>query len=82
MLLVGDEIAETDEYGRPVVGDSFLVLLNAAGNGVNFRFPARLRGRPAQLVLDTADQNRTELDADGGYVVQDRSVVAIRFPRN
>jgi isoamylase len=82
MLLVGDEIAETDEYGRPVVGDSFLVLLNAAGNGVNFRFPARLRGRPAQLVLDTADQNRTGLDADGGYVVQDRSVVAIRFPRN
>jgi glycogen operon protein len=81
MLLVGDEIAETDEFGRPVVGDSFLVLLNAAGNGVNFTFPPRLQGRHAELVFDTCEQSRTELGAAGGYALRDHSTVVIRFPR-
>ena len=31
VLLVGEEIGEVDDDGRPIVGNTFLLLLNAAG---------------------------------------------------
>ncbi len=58
MLLVGDEIDETDEWGEPIVGDSFLLLLNASGNAVDFTLPAALIARSLEVVLDTFDPSR------------------------
>jgi glycogen operon protein len=54
VLLEGGEIDETDAHGLPITGDSFLVLFNAAANGVTFAAPAQLAGRPLVPVLDTA----------------------------
>jgi isoamylase len=80
MLLEGGEIDELDAYGNEIVGDSFLLLFNAAGNGVNFQFPAQVRGRPMELVLDTADPSRGGAVGDGSYGLADRAVAVIRVP--
>ena len=53
VLLAGDAIDETDAHGEPVSGDSFLVALNAAANGVDFHLPASLAGRALTVELDT-----------------------------
>ena len=81
MLLVGEEIEETDPTGAPIVGDSFLVLLNAASNPVTFTFPARLQARRLDLVLDTFDPGRRTLGHDAGYLVADHAAVVLRVPR-
>ena len=36
VYLNGDAIAEPDEYGRRVVDDSFLVLINASGEDISY----------------------------------------------
>jgi isoamylase len=53
MLLIGEEIGETDERGDPIVGNSYLLLLNGAANGVNFVMPERLAALRLRPVLDT-----------------------------
>src|SRR5205814_1349951 len=53
LRLAGDAIEEVDDMGEPIVGDTFLVLLNAAAETVPFILPAhepRVRWHP---VLDT-----------------------------
>jgi pullulanase/glycogen debranching enzyme len=45
VLLVGDEIEERDDAGDRIVGNSFLVLLNASGHPVDFAMPARRTDR-------------------------------------
>jgi len=39
MLLGGDAIAEIDAHGRPIVGESFLALINASPDPVRFQLP-------------------------------------------
>jgi len=53
VLLAGDAIAEVDDRGRPVAGDSLLFLFNADTAPAIFSLPAAL-GDPWRLVLDTA----------------------------
>jgi isoamylase len=52
-LLVGDEIGELDDHGEPIVGNSYLLLLNGAANGVNFVIPERLAKLRLQPIIDT-----------------------------
>ncbi len=58
MLLVGDEIDEPDDHGQPIVGNSFLVLLNAAADGIEFLMPERLAALNMRVELDTASPER------------------------
>ncbi len=51
--LNGEAIAEPDMRGEPVVDDSFLVLFNAAANGVDFVLPPESFGERWTCVLDT-----------------------------
>jgi glycogen operon protein len=58
VLLVGEEIGERDEVGDPIVGNSFLLLLNAAAEPVEFVLPDRLAALDEQVVIDTATPER------------------------
>jgi glycogen operon protein len=53
LRLAGDAIEEVDDMGEPIVGDTFLILLNAHHDqAVPFILPAH-GPRPVGLVLDT-----------------------------
>jgi glycogen operon protein len=53
LLLNGKTLAITDEDGRPILDDSFLILVNAAAEGVEFTLPKTPARRPWKQVLDT-----------------------------
>jgi isoamylase len=80
MVLVGEEINETDPRGNEITGDSFLILLNAAGNDVNFMLPVRIRGRTMQVELDTADSGRVGSTVGSQYHLVAHSAAVIRLP--
>jgi len=43
----------TDENGEWIVDDSFLLLINAADQGVEFTLPSSPRGKPWRQILNT-----------------------------
>ncbi|HUG55135.1 MAG TPA: glycogen debranching protein GlgX [Vicinamibacteria bacterium] len=52
--LNGEDLDEVDARGQPVSDDTFLLLLNAADDGVIFRLPRHRAGEPWQRLLDTS----------------------------
>jgi glycogen operon protein len=80
MGLLGDQIAETGERGERIVGDSFLLLLNAHAESVAFKLGSRRRVVRWRCVIDTADaaavgrvfEHRAE------YPLQARSLAVLR----
>jgi glycogen operon protein len=82
MLLAGDAIEEVDERGRPITGDTLLVLLNAHDDKVPFTLPALDEDQHQwQRLLDTTDANVSERVYKGGvrYPLQGRSLVVFRM---
>ena len=55
LLLAGDALGWMDEFGTEVVGDSFLVMLNASAEEVVYTMPGEAWGERWELVVDTAD---------------------------
>ncbi|HET9732243.1 MAG TPA: glycogen debranching protein GlgX [Acidimicrobiales bacterium] len=55
VFLNGGGITEPDAFGQPVVDDSFLLLLNAHFEPMEFRFPADGLPRRWQAVLTTSE---------------------------
>src|SRR6478735_1356751 len=53
VFLNGDAIPETDRRGEPIVDDSFLLLLNAHHDVLEFTVPAAQYGASWSVVLDT-----------------------------
>jgi isoamylase len=53
LMLNGKTLAITDEEGNPIVDDSFLILVNAAAEGVEFRLPEPPAQKPWVQVLNT-----------------------------
>jgi len=53
LLLNGCTLQVSDEEGNPVIDDSFLFLVNAADQGVEFTLPPSPRGKPWNQVIDT-----------------------------
>ncbi len=51
--LGGGFIGDVDEFGEPVIDDTFLVLLNASTNDVEFKLPSSDAARPWQMMIDT-----------------------------
>ncbi len=78
MLLAGDEIAETDDHGRPISGDTFLILFNAAGNDVDFSLPPQTAGATLTLELDCAQRDAGPLANDTPYPLTAHSAAVIR----
>ena len=55
MLLNGLTLQVTDEDGKPVIDDSFFLVVNAAQDGVEFILPPAPSGRHWCQVIDTED---------------------------
>ncbi len=53
LLLNGQTLQVTDEDGVPLIDDSFLLLVNAAAEGVEFVLPESPASRPWLLMVDT-----------------------------
>jgi isoamylase len=86
LRLSGDAIEEVDDLGEPIVGDTFLLLLNAHHEPVSFVLPAhegRARWAP---VLDTRDWDgetgRPPLRTGERYELAGRSLAVLRLARN
>jgi glycogen operon protein len=53
LLLNGQTLEVTDEEGHPVIDDTFLILVNASHEGVEFTLPPTPSGRHWCQVMDT-----------------------------
>lgn len=83
LRLAGDAIEEMNARGRPIVGDTFLLLLNAYHESVPFVLPAHKKGVRWEPVVDTAmslNPKRPRLYKGGeSYDLKDRSVAVLRL---
>jgi glycogen operon protein len=55
MMLNGQTLRAVDELGSPITDKSFLLLLNAHHEAVDFTLPPSPEGRPWKCLLKTAD---------------------------
>jgi glycogen operon protein len=80
MYLSGDAIGESDERGRPIVDESFLMLLNAHHEELPFVLPEPRLGSAWRRVLDTADPHTTQTRTNGGerYALPGRALVVLQ----
>ncbi len=53
LLLNGQTLQVTDENGNWVIDDSFLLMVNAAHEGVEFNLPPSPSGKPWLQIVDT-----------------------------
>ncbi|HEY3734981.1 MAG TPA: glycogen debranching protein GlgX [Streptosporangiaceae bacterium] len=76
VFLNGEAITDRDRRGQQVIDDSFLVLFNAHGGGVDWTLPKQW-GRRWEAVLDTAEPDREGDFFDSGLTcpVAGRSVL-------
>lgn len=77
---MGKQIDEIDDHGRPIRGDSFLVLFNAGHENLPFRLGGRARGLSWELILDTSSQYPESrlLERLNEYPLQGGSVAVLR----
>ncbi|MDX3527625.1 glycogen debranching protein GlgX [Streptomyces sp. ID05-39B] len=84
VFLNGDAIAEPDPRGRPVVDDSFLLLLNSYWEPVVFRLPGAGYGERWSVCVDTVEPDggpdETEYKAGAEVTVEARSLVVLSRP--
>jgi glycogen operon protein len=64
VFLNGDAIDETGPRGEPVEGDSFLLLMNAHSETVEFTLPGKPFGTSWRMELDTAAPSGAPLGAE------------------
>jgi len=83
LRLAGDAIEEVDDMGEPIVGDTFLILLNAHHEPVPFTLPPHETWVRWDPVLDTRDWNgeaeRRALRTGERYVLEGRSLAVLRL---
>jgi isoamylase len=78
ILLSGDLSDERDPHGKPVGDDTFLLLLNAHHEAIDWVLPTT-KGADWQLIMDTIDENgfvakRPRFDMGSRLAVQPRSL--------
>jgi isoamylase len=82
VFLNGDALAEPGSRGEPITDDSFLMLLNASPDDVEFTLPGGPYAESWQLVLNTADifadEDDKPLPGESLVEVSGRSVVLMR----
>ncbi len=78
VFLNGDAIDETGPRGEPVEGDSFLLLMNAHSDAVDFTLPGAPFGSRWRLEVDTAVPSGEPVEVDGELpVLRAGEVVAL-----
>ncbi|MEU8800822.1 glycogen debranching protein GlgX [Spirillospora sp. NPDC048819] len=82
VFLNGDAITEPDPRGRRVRDDSFLLLINAGSDPVEFTLPGGEYGERWELTLDTAEPGtvgeRPRVKAHDTVTVTDRALTVFR----
>jgi len=53
LVLNGKTLQITDENGKAIMDESFLIIVNAAADGVNVKLPPPINGTPWRQVMDT-----------------------------
>ncbi|MEO7449085.1 MAG: glycogen debranching protein GlgX [Humibacillus sp.] len=83
VFLNGSAIPGPDPRGNPMLDDSFLVIFNAFSEARTFTIPEEEYGASWVPVIDTAAQEveSNPLDAEWQLLVQPRSIVVLRCPR-
>jgi isoamylase len=81
MLLIGEEIGELGDHGESIVGNSYLLLLNGAANGVNFVIPERLAKLRLQPIIDTNAPSPTAQPFGEFYPLASHSAAVIQVSR-
>jgi isoamylase len=81
VLLVGEEIDELDEQGRPITGDSFLLVLHAGGAPLEFVMPPRLVPLRKQVVADTGAPDGAGRWVTGSLHLVPHSAAVLRVTR-
>jgi isoamylase len=85
LRIAGDAIEEVDARGDQIVDDTFLILLNAYHEPVNFVLPAPRSGAQWEALVDTSGPDvpphRAPLTAEQGYELGGRCVVVLRLRR-
>ncbi len=74
LMLNGKTLGITDDEGVPVKDDSFLLLVNASHEGVEFALPAPPNGRPWCQLLSTENLE----DPFAEIVLEEKMVVGGR----
>jgi len=76
VLIVGNVLDDIDERGRPLAGDTLLILLNAHFEEVPFVLPAIETGHEWVRILDTIESRVPRLRFDGSvkYPLQGRTL--------
>ena len=80
LRLAGDQIGDVDDRGEPIVGDTFLILLNAHHEPITFRLPATKPEHVWETVFDTAAERKEALYLEGeqSYPLRERSLTILR----
>ncbi|PFG37935.1 glycogen operon protein [Georgenia soli] len=83
VFLNGQAIPEPDSRGERVVGDSFLILFNAAEEPLEFCLPGEEYGPSWEVVVDTVHESAPErtVEPRTNLQVEARSVVVLRGPK-
>jgi len=81
VLLVGEEISELDDRGRPIRGNSYLLLLNAGPDEVDVVLPARLAALEVEVVLDTTGQHQDGERVKDAYLMTSHSAAVLLVSR-
>ena len=81
--LSGEEMAEVDEAGNPLAGDTLFLLFNAHHEPIRFILPAPRPGERWEKLLDTADLrwSRRSMRKSLIYKLQGRSITVFRLKK-
>jgi isoamylase len=78
--LAGDLIADVNERGEPIVGDTILMLLNAHHEAIPFTLPKHRLGQHWECLFDTTDDKLggQRFEEPHQYALEGRSVALFR----
>jgi len=84
VLLGGEALNEIDEIGRPIRGETLLLLLNSGTEEVSFVLPSHNEGEHWRLMLDTTAEEPVPerqgfREMGTAYPLRDRSVALFRL---
>jgi len=81
VFLNGEEIGERSPRGEPVVGDSFVLLVNAGDGAITFTLPPPRFGRRWRLELATADPDIPAAVLPAGATVEVEALAMVLLQR-
>jgi glycogen operon protein len=81
--LAGDAIHEKDYKGRPIHGDTLLLLFNAHHEPLPFVLPAHQRGVRWEMLLDTSKpeelEDQKQFRGGDSFELKARSIAVLRL---